>query len=479
VRVLFLAAEAAPLVKVGGLGDVAGALPRVLRGLGFDVRVAIPGYGTIDWLRWQPALKAQLPVPHAWGDQIAQVYETRVDGLPLFLVTGPPIPQDGRIYGSSIWEDGPKFIFFSLAALWSTEALGWKPDIVHANDFHTCPAVYWLATEGRRNAFFRSVASLLTIHNLPYTGEGAGRFLGDYRLPASEAVQALPQWARDSLLGIGLVAADILSTVSPTYAREILTPEYGHGLDGVLRARRDRLSGILNGIDTEVWDPQTDAALPARFDAGTLDRRAENKRALQQETGLVPEPRAPLLAAVSRLDRQKGFDIATAAVRRWLELGGEFLLLGTGDPGIEASFTPLPREFPGRAAVRLRFDATLARRIYGGADLVLIPSRYEPCGLTQMIAMRYGAVPVARRTGGLADTVTDAGEPGGGTGLMFDEYSPGALWNALERAVRVYADPAWFREIQRRGMEKDFSWSGSARRYAALYEEARRHRDRE
>ncbi len=243
------------------------------------------------------------------------------------------------------------------------------------------------------------------------------------------------------------------------------------GLDTTLRLRQDRLAGILNGIDEDLWNPATDEALPARFDAGNPGVRAINKRALQGELGLAPWDRSPLLAVVSRLDRQKGFEIAAPALRRWLEASGQFALLGIGDPAIEREMAFLEQAYPGRASVRLRFDPALARRIYGGADAILIPSRYEPCGLTQMIGMRYGAVPVARRTGGLADTVIDAGDPGG-NGLMFDEYSPPALWHVLERARRVYADPARWAELQQRGMHADFSWRRSAGEYMNLYQKA-------
>ncbi len=471
MRVLLLAAEAAPLVKVGGLADVAGSLPEALPALGHDLRGAIPGYGAIDWAGIAPTSRARLDVRRAGGIETAEIFEATVDGVAFVLVTGPPIPRDGRIYGSGMSEDGPKFLFFSLAALWASQALGWKPDVVHANDWHTAAAVYWLATAGRRNDFFASVASLFTIHNLPYRGEGAGRFLGEYGLPQGELSSALPAGLRDSLLALGLVSADILTTVSPTYAREIVTPEGGYGLDGILRARQERLSGVLNGIDPMLWNPETDSALAARYGATTLARRGANKKALQQEALLAPEAR-PLLAMVTRLDPQKGLDIAAPAVRRWLESGGQFILLGTGRPEIEREFAQLELSFPGRASVRLRFDPVYARRIYGGADMLLIPSRYEPCGLTQMIAMRYGAVPVARRTGGLADTITDAAEPVG-TGFLFDEYSPPALWSGLERALRVYADPKKWRQMQRRGMRSDFSWSRPAARYSELYGRAR------
>ena len=465
MRILFLAAEAAPYVKVGGLADVAGSLPRALRELGHDVRVAIPGYGAIDWERWRPEPIASFPVPHRGGAQKADIYLADSD---VYFVCGPPIPMHRGVYGSSIAEDGSKFIFFSLAALWTCGTLGWKPDIVHANDWHAAASVYWLATSGRRDPFYHSIGTLLTIHNLPHMGRGAGPLLGDYGLPASPAIEALPPDLRDSLLGIGIVSADFLSTVSPTYAREIRTPEGGHGLDGVLRAREDHLAGILNGIDTRSWNPATDAALVEPYDVESLERRAAAKAALQHEAGLARGDRIPLAAVVSRLDPQKGLDIAVPAVWRWLAAGGQFVLLGTGDSRLEGEFAAMERERPGRANVRLRFDPDYARRIYAGADLILIPSRYEPCGLTQMIAMRYGAVPVARRTGGLADTVVDAGDPGG-TGLLFDALSPEAFWDALERAAAVYADPRRWEDLQRRGMQTDFSWKRSARAYENLY----------
>jgi len=471
MRVLMLAAEAAPLAKVGGLADVVGSLPRALAALGHEVRVVIPGYGSIDWPRWKPTLAATFPVCTATGEQTAEVWQTRADGVDFFLVTGPPIAPDRWIYGRTIEEDGPKFVFFSLAALWSAEALEWKPDVVHAHDSHTGAAVWWLATEGRENPYWRDVASVFTIHNLPYAARGAGRALGEYKVRRSDALLALPDGFRDSLMGLGLLGADVLSTVSPTYAREILTPEGGDGLDGVLRLRSDRLNGILNGIDTDSWNPATDTDLTATFDVDTLDSRRRNKEALQAEAGLIPDPRMPLLAVVSRLDRQKGFDIASPAVKRWLERGGEFVLLGTGDPALEHEFAQFEMRDPHRASVRLRFDARYARRIYGGADALLIPSRYEPCGLAQMIGMRYGCVPVARRTGGLTDTVVDAGDPGG-TGLMFDEFHPWAAWDALDRALKVYAQGSRWAQLQRNGMSRDFSWSRSAGEYAALYDRA-------
>ncbi|HEY3173261.1 MAG TPA: glycogen/starch synthase [Thermoanaerobaculia bacterium] len=473
MKILFLAAEAAPFVKVGGLGDVAGSLPRALARLGHDVRLAIPGYGAIDWPGFRPDRKARFEVPHAGGRQPAQVWETSSGGVPVYLLTGPPIPTDQRVYGSSIEEDAPKFVFFSLAALEACRELGFRPDLVHGNDWHTGPAVYRLSAAGGSDPFFQDTATLFTIHNLPYSGRNAGRFLAEYGLAATGVLALLPDWARDSMLGLGLASADVLTTVSPTYAREIRTPAGGYGLDGTLRARSDRLHGVLNGIDTDVWNPATDEALRERFDAATLERRAANRAALREEAGLEQDETAFLLGMVSRLDSQKGFDIALPALSRSLETGSQLVVLGSGDSAIESALSGLELAFRGRASVRLRFDPPYSRKIYGGADGILIPSRYEPCGLTQMIAMRYGAVPIARRTGGLADTITDIGEPGG-TGILFDRYDSGAVAHALERALRVYAQREEWIELERRGMGKDFSWGRSAGEYEALYREARR-----
>ena len=284
MRVLFLAAEAAPFVKVGGLADVAGSLPGALRALGHDVRLAIPGYGALDWPGLEPKLAARFDLPHAGGSQTAEIYEMRPGTTPVILVTGPPIPKDRRIYGSGIAEDAPKFVFFSLAALFACEALGWKPDVVHANDWHTGTAVQWLAAHGRANDFFRPVASVFTIHNLLYRGEGAGRALAEYGVAITEIARALPDWLRDSPLGLALLAADMLSTVSPTYAREILTPAFGEGLDGVLRARQDRLAGnserprpTTSGTRRRTR-PSPRASTPAHASAAGRTRRPSRPR---------------------------------------------------------------------------------------------------------------------------------------------------------------------------------------------------------
>jgi len=456
-------------VKVGGLGDVAGSLPRALQALGHDVRVALPDTTPVENEGFVPVPVGRFEVPSAAGPLRATASEVEADGLRFTLVGGDPIARDGRVYGRSIDEDGPKFAFFSRAALELCRALDWKPDLVHAHDSHAAPAAAWTATAGTADPFFRDTASLLTIHNLPYMGTGAGRALSDFGFPVGG--EGLPDWARGGLLPVGIAHADEISTVSPTYAREILTPEFGCGLETLLGSRSDRLSGILNGLELAAWDPETDEALPRRFGPSRLAARRENKARLQRELSLETTADAPLLGIVSRLDHQKGFDVAAPALRRWLESEGQIAVLGTGDPAIEGVLSGLSSEFPARCATRLRFDGALARRIYGGSDVFLIPSRYEPCGLTQMIAMRYGSVPVARRTGGLADTIRDADAPDG-TGFLFRDLDAAAIDDALSRARAVLARPGAWRALVRRGMREDFSWTRSAQAYSDLYARA-------
>jgi starch synthase len=474
---LFLAAEAAPLGKVGGLGDVGGALPKALSALGHDVRVALPFYGVIDRERFRPAPAARVTVPHVSGEQTARVATVTHEGVIYYLIAGPPIPRARRVYGQDIAEDGPKFIFYSLAAMGLCRALDWAPEVVHANDAHSGPAVYWLGVDGVHDPFFARTASVFTIHNLMYMSTGAGRHMLAYGLAPSDD-PLLPDWARDSLMGLGLAHAEMLNTVSPTHAKEILTPALGYGFEGLLRKRyaAGRLTGILNGLDLDVWDPARDTALPARFDAERLARRAVNKRRLQKELALPVAPRAPLLAMVSRLDTQKGLEIALPALRALLKEQPEAqaVVLGTGLPRLEQETRALAREFPGQARAVLRFDTGLARRLYGGADMLLVPSLYEPCGLSQMIALRYGAVPVVRQTGGLADTVVDAAEPRKGNGFVFSDYNACALLEALQRARGVYRRPARWQALQRRGLRRALrlGWEGPATAYAALYQQA-------
>ena len=473
LKVLFLASEAAPLVKIGGLGDVAGSLPAALKDLptAVDVRIALPFYDQLDLDRKDLEPAASFTVAHRDGPLLAEVFETTLNGVPLYLISGPPVQAAGAVYSGNNQLDGAQFTFFSLAAMQLARSLNWQPDILHAHDWHASPAVYNLSLIRDVDEFYRNTQSLLTVHNLPYLGYNTGEALARFGLPPAQR-SPLPYWADHLPLPLGLLTADKINTVSKGYAREMLTPEYGSGLEEFLRTRQEDLSGILNGLDTESWNPVTDPALRINYSAESLTRRTENKTVLLAELGLEQHPDVPLIAMINRMDQQKGVDLVPDALRALRDQPWQAVILGTGNPDLEEAARLLDRELPQVRSV-LRYDGALARRIYAGADLILIPSRYEPCGLTQMIAMRYGCVPAARATGGLRDTIEDYhhGSRPRSTGFLFQEASPWALAECLKRALEVYQDKRRWQGLQRRGMKKDFSWVRSAVKYLELYKE--------
>jgi starch synthase len=476
LRILFISAEVAPYAKVGGLADVAGSLPKALRALGHDVRVIMPRYGQIDPSQYglQPVLDAfQVSFPDR--EEPASLWQTTLDGgVPVYLVESEHYFAREAIYGYQ--DDGERFLFFSRAALEVPRQLDWQPDILHCNDWHTAIIPCLLKTTLEDDPFYAGAASIFTIHNLAYQGIFDQKILAITGLSGSWLQPQIGGRCSElDLMSQGILYADVVNTVSPTYAQEILTPEYGEGLDPVLKYRKGRLFGILNGLDTNAFNPATDPHLAARYDVDNLDRKAENKLALQREGGLVEAAAIPLVGIVSRLADQKGFDLLESIVEPVLrQTGVQLALLGTGDEHYQDLFRRLRERHPEQAFVALTFDAALAQRIYAGADIFLMPSRYEPCGLGQMIAMRYGTVPVVRRTGGLADTVSDYRPPDGeGDGFVFEEYSSWACFVALIRAIESYRRQDEWRTLQRRGMRTDFSWTVSAQRYIALHEKAR------
>ncbi len=477
LKVLYLAAEATPFVKVGGLADVAGELPPALRAMGVDVRTAIPLHAAIDrkWITSRAPITVNVMAPE--GAQPAVVYHAESRGVPTLLIDGPPIRAARTVYGQPA-SDTAKFAFFCLAALEACRNEAWAPNIVHANDWHTTPSLLWLDRRRNEDAFWRDAATVLTVHNLGYMGNGGDEALRAYgMLPPPDA--RLPGWAQTVPLPLGLAAADWITTVSPTYAQEIRGEALGFGLDGFLRKRSDRLTGILNGLDPAVWDPRTDPALPARFDSGQLGQRSACKRALQAEVGLPADESVPLIGMVTRLEPQKGVDLALEALMMIESEHWQFVLLGSGQDELERRAVAFAAAHGQRARSIQRYDAPLSRRIFGGADVLLVPSRYEPCGLTQMIAQRYGCVPIVRATGGLKDTVADYQPGGGGTGFVFGPSEPSALAEAIRRALAAFTDRRRWRGLQRRGMALDHSWGASARRYAEVYGWARRARQDE
>lgn len=466
MKVLFLSVEAAPLAKVGGLGDVAGELPLALGRIGIEVVLALPAYAGLKASGLTSGEKVEVVLESTKGPQRAVVHRAKHGRLRLMVVEHDAFLRSSEIYTDPEL-DSQRFTRFSLAALRACESFAWKPAIVHAHDWHTAPALAWLQQQANRS-YWEGAARVLTIHNLPYYGSGGEKGPREFGISPSRD-KRLPMWARDLPLPLGMAAAHRITTVSPTYAREIQTPEFGCGFERWLRANSARVVGILNGIDYEVWDPTSDEALANNYSREHLDARSENKRVLLQELGLSARDRWPLLGIISRLAAQKGTDLALDALDGLLDSGWHLVVLGTGDPALERRLHGFARSVRDRVRVVTRFDEGLARRMYAGCDMLILPSRYEPCGLSQMIAMRYGCVPVVRRTGGLADTVDDYAPGGHGVGFTFGPPRPAALRSALRAAFKIFQDRRRWRGLQLRGMVEDFSWDKSARRYKALY----------
>jgi starch synthase len=470
-----LSAEVAPFAKTGGLGDVAGALPKALAALGHDVRVVMPAYREQERAARSgeggfAVVQGGLSVLTGGGRLSAGILQTVLPGsdVPLYLVAERSLFDRPNIYG---YDDDPyRFAFFARAALELSVAWGWRPDVVHGHDWHAAPALMWLATAGRGDDRFSGVATVFTIHNLAHQGRSSRRvshYLGVDVPPLHEEAG----WDEVNFMARGIYHATLVNTVSRTYAREIMTREGGNGLDALLNARHLDVHGILNGLDDDVWNPATDSRLVETFDVSSLQQRPANKLALQRRLGLATDRDVPLVAMVTRLDAQKGMEI-TGHVIHLLMSGvagdAQFVVLGTGAKPYEDAFAHLAAYHPRKMAAVLTFASDLAPQIYAGSDLFLMPSLFEPCGLGQLIAMRYGSVPVVRSTGGLADTVRD-----GHTGFSFREFTAESFWMALQRALFVHnTDAAGWTRLQRNGMTADFSWSDSARGYAELYEQA-------
>lgn len=475
LRVLILAAEIVPFAKVGGLADVVGALPKALHALGHDVRLVMPRYRQVDPERFHlntvlDALTVQV------GDFQLQtsVCQGEIgDHIPVYMIDAPRFFDRENIYGYI--DDGERFILFCRAALELARALDWSPDIVHCNDWHTGIVPNWMHTVYQDDPFFSDTATVYTIHNLAYQGIFGYRILEVAGVAANGFLY--PQIAELAnvvdIMGRGILFADAVTTVSERYAQEILTPTFGEKLDHLLRSRRDRLFGILNGIDYQEINPSTDRYIHTQFDVHSLEKRAENKHDLQQFAHLPVRADAPLLAMISRLTDQKGFDLLSQVIQPLITQGVQFVVLGIGDQHYHELFQNLAARYPEQVAIFLTFNAELAQRIYAGSDMFLMPSRFEPCGLSQLIAMRYGCVPIVRNVGGLADTVQEY-EPhtNTGNGFAFSNYDPWELFAAIVRALTVFRFKDAWRILQIRGMEADHSWHASAVRYVEVYRNA-------
>lgn len=477
LRVLFLSAEAVPFAKTGGLADVAGSLPKALHRLGVDVRVGMPRYGRIDRDKFG-LIEAQEPFPVPMDDQTmdAGLFQGIIgDGVPVYFVENARLYDRDGIYMYP--DDAERFIFFCRAMLEGVRRLHWQPDVIHCHDWHTAIVPNWIKTIYRDDPFFKDTATVYTIHNLAYQGIFGYRVLevagiDEYGFIVHPDLPDLDNVV--DMMGRGIYFADIINTVSETYAQEILTPEYGERLDPLLRDRRDRLFGILNGIDTEVNNPATDPYIAAHYDLHNLAGKAECKRALQHEAGLAEDPHLPLIGAISRLTDQKGFDLIAQIIDPLMQNARfQFVLLGTGDQRYHNLFTQIHERYPDRVAVYLTFNAPLAQKIYAGTDMFLMPSRFEPCGLGQLLAMRYGSIPIVRATGGLADTVQDFDPATGlGNGFSFKPYDSLALYGTILRALENYKYQDTWHRLMVRVMSADYSWEASARKYIDLYQRA-------
>jgi len=475
LKILLVSAEVAPFAKVGGLADVAGALPKALRALGHDVRVAMPRYGTIDIEKFGlRKVVTGLPVPLAHQPVPADIYEGRIGAdIPLYLVDNPQFFGREGMYG--FWDDDARFVYFSRAALELLRPLDFKPDVIHVNDWHTAVIPNMLARLYAEDPFYASVASALTIHNLAFQGTSGYGTLHLAGLDQWGLIKAGAPGLDDvvNLLGRGVHFSDAVNTVSQRYAQEILTPEFGEGMDTLLRHFMGKLRGIRNGIDAEVFDPKTDPVIDARYDLETIERKVDNKLALQRELGLPEDPALPVVALISRLYDQKGLDLIANILWGLMRLPLQFVVLGAGDGRYEEMFRVLARDNPGKASTTIGFRPALAQRIYAGADLFMMPSRFEPCGLGQLISLRYGTIPVVRATGGLADTIDDWDPVARtGNGFTFTAYDHWDLYAQVVRALETFRQPALWRQLQANAMGTDVGWAASAEQYADLYRDA-------
>jgi starch synthase len=465
VHIAFVSAEAAPYAKVGGLADVAGSLPQALAALGHEVTLFLPLHGSIDRARFGiPAKGPSRSVPFGGRNARVAYPAIRRDGVRIVFVDNARLLARDRVYGAP--DDNKRYAFFCRAVFEDLRES--KPDVVHAHDWHAALLVP-LVSRGLRKA-----ATVFTIHNLAYQGRASAEVLRLIGLPRARLAVEDP--GECNPMARAIASADMVSTVSQQYAREILTPEFGERLDGLLRQRRRRLAGIVNGIDTKSFDPGTDPNIPAHYGAVDASGKAADKAALQREGALAVDPGAPLFGVVGRLVEQKGIDLLTAIGPQILAAGGQIVVLGSGDPAYEAKWRELAQRSQGKLWLTLGFDASLAQRIYAGSDLFLMPSRFEPCGLGQLIAFRYGTIPVVHAVGGLAETVRDVdAHPSDGNGFSFSRYAPDSFRDAVDRGVaRFRADGGFWRELVSRAMREDHSWNASAKRYVELYKKGAR-----
>jgi len=476
--IVFVSPEVFPFARAGGLGDVSYYLPLSLADLGHRIKVITPKYRQIEEAGYPLAVKAEeIHVPLAWREKSAQVFSTSVrEGLEVFFIGCDELYNRAGLYGNEFgdYEDNAeRYIFFSRAVLECIRELDLSPDVIHCHDWPTGLVPVYVKTLYRTLPNLQKTSTLYTFHNLGWQG----RFWHydftmtglDWGLFTPDGLEFHGQF---NMTKGGLVFADLISTVSRKYAREVLTPEYGYGLEGVLQARKNDIYSVLNGVDYKVWNPAHDPDIAANYTPETLARKAVCRKDLAEIFDL-PLDNRPVAAVISRLLDRKGFDLISAAFDKILQIDLKIAVMGMGEDKYHVLLTDLARAYPDRIGVKIAYEKSLAHRIMAGADMFLMPSRYEPCGLEQLYGLKYGTVPIVRATGGLDDTIIDVGEDGiRGTGFKFSEYTPEAMCRALTRAVEFFADRSAWEKLMRRGMAQDFSWSRAAAEYEKIYEKA-------
>ena len=477
MRVLFVASECSPFAKVGGLGDVVGSLPKALKELGVDVRICLPKYQIIDLKKYRfELISREVPVKN----EKVNLYKGFLpeSEVILYLLENEKYFGENGVYHNLFSFKGiQRFLFFSQAVLEIFSNFKWSPQIIHCNEWHTAilPVLAKLQVKNLKYAPYRNkvsgagfkVKSLLTIHNLSNQGKWNEKEIFNFLSLKGNEMESLRIRDKDSdfnILQQGILNADLLNTVSPTYAKEILIKEYGEGLEDSLLRRKKELFGILNGIDKKKFNPETDLELKTNYSLKNLDRKIENKIHLQEILNFEKNPEIPLLAFIGRLDLQKGVDLIIEIIPELIKLGCQLLILGVGSPEYEKKLLEFSQKYPQNILAQIKFDSVLAQKIYGGADIILIPSKFEPCGLVQMIAMRYGTIPVARKTGGLVDTIEDRE-----IGFLFKEYQGEAFLKTIKKVLNLYQAKEEWQKLIREAMKKDFSWTRSAKEYLQLY----------
>jgi starch synthase len=480
-KILFVSAECAPFAKTGGLADVCGSLPKALAALGHEVRVVLPFYKTVRIAGFgKTLLKTGVTISALAPESgIKRVFQLRKDllpgaAIPIYMIDQPEYFERDRFYGdeSGDFSDNlERFSFFAHAALAAAESEGFKPDIIHCHDWHTGLIPAYLHTLYAQDKTWKNTGTLFTIHNLAYQGLFPEHLYGRSGLPgALWNTAGVEFYGQLNLMKAGLRFANRVNTVSPRYAEEIQGVEMGCGLDGVLVERKADLSGIINGLDYSEWSPDIDPHLSTKYSKDSLDLKLKYKHDFISSLKLDWNPDVPLLGVVSRLDNMKGLNLLEEIMDYLVHMDLNFVLLGTGDPRYMESFNRIGQTYPDKASIHLTFSNELAHKIEAASDIFLMPSRFEPCGLNQLISLRYGTVPVVRATGGLADTVKEFDPKAGtGNGFVFHEFNSMGLFNAIKRAVELYQNKEKWRKLQLTGMNQDFSWTASARHYSELY----------